>query len=58
MTVCIALLLEEHNTSVAFLKLASLCYEHFPRVCPSEGVGSVPVIPFDVEHDLVNQFLL
>ena len=45
------------DTSVAFLKLELLCDEHFPCICPGEGMGSVPVVSFDIEHDLINQFL-
>ena len=43
--------------SVTFLKLELLCDEHFPCICPGEGMGSVPVVSFDIEHDLINQFL-
>ena len=47
-----------NQSSVAFLKLELLCHKHFPCICPGKGMGSVPVISFDVEHDLINQFLL
>ena len=45
-------------SSVAFPKLESSCYEYLACICPGEGMGSVPVVSFDVEHDLIDQFLL
>jgi hypothetical protein len=43
--------------SVTFLKLDQLSNKHFPGVCPSEGMCSIPIISFDVEHDLIDEFL-
>ena len=43
--------------SVAFLKLELLCHKYFPGICPGEGMGSVSVVLFDIEHGLINQFL-
>lgn len=53
--------LKKHDTlisSVTFLKLELLCHKDFPRICPGKWMCSVSVVAFDVEHDLVNQFLL
>lgn len=46
------------HASVTFLKLELLCHEHFACICPGKGLGSIPVVAFDVEHDLIDQFLL
>ena len=42
---------------VMFLKLEWLCYEHFAGVCPLEGMCTIPIVSFDVEHDLIDQIL-
>ncbi len=44
-------------SSVVFPKLEWLCYEHFAGVCPLEGMCTIPVVSFDVEHDLIDQIL-
>jgi len=44
--------------SVTFLKLEFSCYEYLACICPGEGMCSVSVVSFDVEHDLIDQFLL
>jgi hypothetical protein len=46
------------SSSVTFLKYELLCDQHLAGICPRKWVSSIPVVPFDVEHDLVNQFLL
>jgi hypothetical protein len=45
-------------TSVPFPQLELLCHKHFPCICPGKWMGSVSVVSFNVEHDLINQFLL
>ncbi len=42
------------GASVAFLKLELLCHKHFPCIGTGKGTGSVSVVLFDVEHDLIN----
>lgn len=47
-----------YASSVTFRKLDWLNGEHFAGVCPSEGMRSIPVVSFDIEHDLIDKFLL
>ncbi len=46
------------ESSVTFLKLEILFNEYLSGVCPGKGMRSITVVTPDVEHDLINEFLL